>query len=139
MIDEQILSQLEELVNSVDLSVIPYQKGNSIRIKHYVIRKAWHGYLIYDTKENKQVTSYYSKSAAVAHVYCCVHNRTFKISEIAKLDNLLSKHHVDSLFYKNTIEKSKDELKRSVAESRLDIALTYTHDAKAKLMQYILG
>lgn len=139
MIDEQILSQLEELVNSVDLSVIPYQKGNSIRIKHYVIRKAWHGYLIYDTKENKKVTSYYSKTAAVAHVHCCVHNRAFNITEIAKLDNLLSKHHVDSLFYKNTIEKTKDELKRSVAELRLDIALTYTHDAKARLMQYILG
>lgn len=139
MIDEQILSQLEELVNSVDLSVIPYQKGNSIRIKHYVIRKAWHGYLIYDTKENKQVTSYYSKSAAVAHVHSCVHGRKSNIAEIEKLDNLFSKHHVDSLFYKNTIQKSKDELKRSVAELRLDIALSYTHNAKAKLMQYILG
>ena len=101
MIDEQTLIKLEELVNSVDLSVIPYQKGNSIRIKHYVIRKAWHGYLIYDTKANKQVTSYYSKSAAVAHVHSCVHDRKTNIADIEKLDNLLSKHHVDSLFHKN--------------------------------------
>jgi hypothetical protein len=139
MIDEQLLTQLEQLVNSIDLSVIPYQKGNSIRIKHFVIRKSWHGYLIYDTKENKQVTSYYSKSAAVAHVHCSIYKPNRNIDEIRRLDNTLSKHHIDSLFYKNTIENSKDELKCDVAEQRLDIALHYTTDAKAKLMQYILG
>ena len=111
MIDEQLLTQLEELVNSIDLSVIPYQKGNSIRIKHFVIRKSWHGYLIYDTKENKQVTSYYSKSAAVAHVYCYIHKQNYSVDEIRRLDNTLSKHHIDSMFYKNTIETTKDEFK----------------------------
>ncbi|MBE27471.1 MAG: hypothetical protein CMN33_07285 [Saprospirales bacterium] len=139
MIDEQLLTQLEELVNSIDLSVIPYQKGNSIRIKHFVIRKSWHGYLIYDTKENKQVTSYYSKTAAVAHVHCCIHKQNYSVDDIRRLDNTLSKHHIDSLFYKNTIETTKDKLKYDVAELRLDIALHHTTDAKAKLMQYILG
>lgn len=139
MIDEQLLTQLEELVNSIDLSVIPYQKGNSIRIKHFVIRKSWHGYLIYDTKENKQVTSYYSKSAAVAHVYCYIHKQNYSVDEIRRLDNTLSKHHIDSMFYKNTIETTKDEFKCDVAELRLDIAVQNTTNAKAKLMQYILG
>lgn len=138
MIDEQLLKQLEDIVNSVDLSVIPYQKGNSIRIKHFVIRKSAHGYLIYDVKENKQVASYYSKSAAVAHVYCTIHN-IGEHYEIRRLDNALSKHHIDSLFFKNTIEKTKDDLKRNVAELRLDIAMQHTENAKASLMQYILG
>ena len=68
MIDENLLKQLEEIVNSVDLTVIPYQRGNSIRIKHFVIRKRKHGYRIYYRQANKQVTSYYSKAAAEAHV-----------------------------------------------------------------------
>ena len=96
-------------------------------------------YLIYDTKENKQVTSYYSKSAAVAHVHCSIHKPNRSIDEIRRLDNTLSKHHIDSMFYKNTIEKTKDEFKCDVAELRLDIAVQNTSNAKAKLMQYILG
>ena len=138
MIDENLLKQLEEIVNSVDLSVIPYQRGNSIRIKHFVIRKSKHGYLIYDSQANKQVTSYYSKAAAVAHVYCNV-NRIQDHDRIKRLDDTLSKHHVDSLFYKNTVQTTKDELKRSVADLRLDIALHDTQDAKDQLEYYILG
>ena len=134
MIDENLLKQLEEIVNSV----VPYQRGNSIRIKHFVIRKSKHGYLIYDSQANKQVTSYYSKAAAVAHVYCNV-NRIQDHDRIKRLDDTLSKHHVDSLFYKNTVQTTKDELKRSVAELRLDIALHDTQDAKDQLEYYILG
>lgn len=137
MIDPIILKQLEEIVNSVDLTVIPYQKGNSIRIKQYVIRRSKHGYLVYDCKENKQVTSLYSKTAAVAWTHCLIYGKEH-FKTIRELDDLLSKHHIDTIFYKNTIENTKDEVRKETAEMRLDIALAKTRDAKAKLMHYIL-
>jgi hypothetical protein len=137
MIDPLVLKQLEEIVNSVDLTVLPYQKGNSIRIKQYVIRKSKHGYLLYDCKENKQITSLYSKTAAVAWANCLIKDKNY-FKNIQELDNTISKHHIDSLFYRNTIEKTKDEIKQLTAEMRLEIALDRTQEAKANLMHYIL-
>jgi hypothetical protein len=138
MIDPRILKQLEEIVNSVDLTVIPYQKGNSIRIRQYVIRRSKHGYLIYDCKENKQITSLYSKTAAVAWANCLINNKDY-FRSIRELDDNLSKHHIDTIFYKNTIENARDETRKMTAEMRLDIALAKTQEAKAKLMHYILS
>lgn len=67
MNSEKLLNDLEEIVNrGLEDSAIPMAKGNSIRIKHVVIRKSPKGYLIYDSKENRQVTRTYFKTTAVA-------------------------------------------------------------------------
>ena len=67
MITEKLLNDLEEIVNrGLEDSAIPHQRGNSIRIKHVIIRKSPKGYLIYDAKENKQVVRTYFKTTAVA-------------------------------------------------------------------------
>jgi len=137
MIEPHILKHLEDIVNSVDLSVIPYQKGNSIRIKHIIIRKSSHGYLLYDCKENKKLKSFYSKTGAVAYAHSIIY-KTKSGPDIENLDHNVAKHHLDSLFYKNTIEKSKDELKKEVAETRLEIALEKTHQARHQLMNYLI-
>jgi hypothetical protein len=137
MIEPYILKQLEEIVNKVDLSVIPYEKGNSIRIKHMVIRKSKHGFLVYDCKEHKKLASLYSKTGAVAYAHSLIYN-TGREKEIIELDNTIAKHHVDSLFFKHTLENSSSDVKREVAEHRLDISLAKTKAVKSKLMHYIL-
>jgi len=137
MIDDIKLKQLEDLVNGVDLTVIPYAKGNSIRIKNFVIRKSKHGYLLYDCLEHKKIDSYYSKTGAVAAANCYIKNIKEQL-QVKELDDKLSKHHVDSMFYRNTIQKSKDQAKVFTAELRLDIAVAKTQDYKARLMEYIL-
>jgi hypothetical protein len=92
---------------------------------------------LYDCKENKQITSLYSKTAAVAWANCLIKDKNY-FKNIQELDNTISKHHIDSLFYRNTIEKTKDEIKQLTAEMRLEIALDRTQEAKANLMHYIL-
>ena len=67
MISDNLLSDLEEIVDKgLEDSAIPYAKGNSIRIKQYVIRKSKVGYLIYDSSTNKQIHRTQFKSVAIA-------------------------------------------------------------------------
>src|SRR5210317_913901 len=67
MYSEKLLNELEEIVNKgLEEVSLPYQKGNSIRIKHIVIRKSPKGYLIYNTKDNIQVARTQFKSTAIA-------------------------------------------------------------------------
>jgi len=136
MIDPYIIKQLKELVDAVDITAFPYQKGNSIRIAHMVIRRSKHGYLIYDCKENKKIAETYSKTAAVAWARCNI--KGFKhFDQIRKLDDEIAKHHTDSLFYKYTIEKTDCDVKRETAEFRLDISMDKTREAKANLMRFV--
>ena len=136
MIDPYIIKQLQELVDAVDITAFPYQKGNSIRIAHMVIRRSKHGYLIYDCKENKRVAETYTKTAAVAWAKCFLKNKKH-FDQIKSLDDTIAKHHSDSLFYKNTIENTDSEVKRETAEFRLDIAIAKTQEAKANLMRFV--
>ena len=136
MIDPYIQKQLQELVDKVDITAFPYEKGNSIRIGHIVIRKCKRGYLIYDCKENKRVAETYSKTAAVAYARCIIKDKDY-FKKIIELDHSIAKHHTDSLFYKNTIEKTDSDVKRETAEFRLDISLAKTQEAKANLMRFV--
>ena len=69
MITEKIAADLEEIVNKgLDDFPIPFVKGNSIRIKHIVIRKSPKGYLIYNTKDNSQIARAFFKSTAFVFV-----------------------------------------------------------------------
>ena len=136
MIDPYTLKQLKELVDKVDITAFPYEKGNSIRIGHVVIRKSKRGYLIYDCKENQRVAETYSKTAAVAWAKCVIKDKKH-FDQIRKLDDEIAKHHTDSLFYKNTIEKTDSDVKRETAEFRLDISMDKTREAKANLMRFV--
>ena len=122
MIDEHILQQLEDIVsNSKYLAKIPYQKGNSIRIGKYVIRKNKSGYLIYDCKSHEQKTSTWSKSAALALVKGWEESKTNEV-EITRLDKIVEKNELDAMFYKNTVNKSSEASRVLSAQTRLDIA-----------------
>ena len=136
MIDPYILKQLKEIVDSVDITAFPYKKGNSIRIGHAAIRKSKRGYLVYDCKANKKVAETYSKTAAVAWAKCLVKEKNH-FSQIVQLDETIAKHHSDSLFYKNTMEKTDNDIKRDTAEFRLEISLQKTQEAIANLMRFI--
>ena len=69
MLYENALEQLESLLDDpYYMGKIPYKKGNSIRIGHYIIRKNKTGYLVYDCVDNKKVDHFWSKSAALAYV-----------------------------------------------------------------------
>tara|TARA_B100000427_G_scaffold228097_1_gene191487 strand:- start:870 stop:1289 length:420 start_codon:yes stop_codon:yes gene_type:complete len=138
MIDEHILQQLEDIVsNSKYLAKIPYQKGNSIRIGKYVIRKNKSGYLIYDCKTHEQKTSTWSKSAALALVKGWEESKTNEV-EITRLDKIVEKNELDAMFYKNTVNKSSEASRVLSAQTRLDIANQLIYDARVKLADMII-
>ena len=137
MTTEKLLNDLEEIVNrGLEDSAIPHQRGNSIRIKHVIIRKSPKGYLIYDAKENKQVVRTYFKTTAVAIAKNLAQGKD--ITEKAmEFDNLMLKHYNDAVFYKHAIRKTTDEFKRDIREARLDIAMQESQRVRSLLDRYI--
>ena len=103
MTTEKLLNDLEEIVNrGLEDSAIPHQKGNSIRIKHVIIRKSSKGYLIYDAKENRQVVRTYFKTTAVAIAKNLAQGIDITNKAI-EFDDTMLKHYNDAVFYKHSI------------------------------------
>jgi hypothetical protein len=137
MTAENLLDDLEEIVNrGLEDSTIPYARGNSIRIKHVVIRKSPKGYLIYDAKENRQVTRTYFKTTAVAIAKNLAQGNDITTKAI-EFDELMLKHYNDALFYKHSLRKSTDSFKREITETRLDVAIQESRRVRSLLDQYI--
>ena len=137
MTTENLIHDLEEIVNQgLEDSAIPVARGNSIRIKHIIIRKSPKGYLIYDAKENKQVVRTYFKTTAVAIAKNLAQG--INITETAmECDELMLKHYNDAVFYKHSIRKTDDEVKKDIREARLDIAIQESQIVRSLLDHYI--
>ena len=137
MTTEKLLNDLEEIVNrGLEDSAIPHQRGNSIRIKHVIIRKSPKGYLIYDAKENRQVVRTYFKTTAVAIAKNLAQGKDITVAAM-EFDNLMLKHYNDAVFYKHSIRKTTDEFKRDIREARLDIAIQESQRVRSLLDRYI--
>lgn len=137
MLYDKALEQLESLLDDpYYMGKIPYKKGNSIRIGHYIIRKNKTGYLIYDCVDNKKVDHFWSKSAALAYVKLDLDGKKLH-TEIKRLDKTLEKNQIDAMFYKNTIKKATEEIRKSSAKVRLDIAEENAYNAKYRLIGLI--
>tara|TARA_B100000780_G_scaffold139630_1_gene97821 strand:- start:1993 stop:2412 length:420 start_codon:yes stop_codon:yes gene_type:complete len=137
MTSEKLLNDLEEIVNKgLEDSAIPYAKGNSIRIKHIIIRKSPKGYLIYDAKENKQVVRVYFKSTAVAIAKNLAQGNDIT-DKILEFEEIMLKHYNDAVFYKNAIKKSTDPFKIEIRETRLDVAIQESQRVRSLLDRFI--
>ena len=137
MLYDKALEQLESLLDDpYYMGKIPYKKGNSIRIGHYIVRKNKTGYLVYDCVDNKKVDHFWSKSAALAYVKLDLDGKKLH-TEIKKLDKTLEKNQIDAMFYRNTIKKASEEIRKSSARVRLDIAEENAYNAKYRLIGLI--
>ena len=139
MNSEKLLSDLEEIVNKGLEDVnIPYAKGNSIRIGHVVIRKSPKGYLIYDSKENRQISRVHFKTTAVAIAKNIAQGRNIT-EKLLEFDDLMLKHYNDAVFYKHSMRKSKDPFKIQVRRTRLDVAIEESRRVRNLLDQFIFS
>jgi hypothetical protein len=138
MIDkEKLYKELEDILNGVDLSVFPYQKGNSIRIGSFVVRWNKNGYYkIYDIKENRLIQETFCKSSAVAIAKTLAKGQDNRKS-ILTLDKDIQKWYNDCVFYKHSMIKTDDDFKRDIITTRYEIARYKTADAKRQLDKYI--
>lgn len=130
---KELTDVLEDIVTkNVAMFPLPYKKGNSIRLKHLAIRKNKHGYQLFDCKTNAHVVRTFTKTAALAIANCIVRNKEKSIDFIQLLDEQVRKYYNDAIFYKNSVEKTQDPIKKEVCETRFDIA---TEDAYVTLQQ----
>ena len=137
MTTEKLLNDLEEIVNrGLEDSAIPYQRGNSIRIKHVIIRKSPKGYLIYDAKENKQVVRTYFKTTAVAIAKNLAQGKDIT-EQAMEFDGTMLKHYNDAIFYKHAIRNTTDDAKKEIRETRLDVAIQESRRVRSLLDRYI--
>jgi hypothetical protein len=137
MNSEKLVNDLEEIVNrGLEDSAIPVARGNSIRIKHIVIRKSPKGYLIYDAKENRQVVRTYFKTTAVAIAKNLAQGNDIT-SKVMEFDETMLKHYNDAVFYKHSMRKSKDPFKIEVQRTRLDVAIYESRRLRSLLDRYI--
>jgi hypothetical protein len=136
----ELVKELENLINNkIDTSFFPYVKGKSIRIGHIIVRETRAKFfLVFDTKENKEIAKMFCKTSAVALAKTMATSQEqTDIKRIKDLDHTISKHYTDALFYKHTIKVTKDDIKREIAEMRYDIAAESLWDAKGKLDTFI--
>lgn len=119
-----LAKELEQIVSAgLEAVALPYQKGNSIRLKHIAIRKHKNGYRLFDTKTNSHILTTFCKTAALAIAKNIVENNRNSIEEIKRLDDRVAKYYMDAVFSKRSYEVSTDWNKKENAEILFDIAL----------------
>jgi len=135
---KKIVKDLKEIMEvSLDPSLFPYKKGNSIRIGHVVIRKNKNGYVLYDIREKgPALHETFSQKAAVALARHYLKHNTLDV-EVLELDRQIQKNYNDSIFFKYTIENTKDDFKRETTLIRYEIAKDKTYDALDNLDRFI--
>ena len=133
MTNKTLLNELKSLIEDhLDPSMFPYQKGNSIRIGKIVVRESKKGFLIYDCQENTQIAITFSKMAALALAKSLSKGHN-KLKEVLELDQTIQKNYMDAVFFSHTLKISKDDFRKDVTLTRLEIAKARTARAKSAL------
>ena len=128
-----LLEELKKLIEeNIDPSMFPYAKGNSIRIGSLVIRKNKKGFNIHDLKTKDYIATTFSKTAAVAIARNLAKGNNVTTAAI-DLDHVIEKNFADAMFYSHTLRTTKDEMKKDITKTRLDIAKIRTEAAKRHL------
>jgi len=122
---------------SLDETLFPIQRGNNIQIKNYRIYAFKNKYVIKTIDTKERVAETFCKASALAIAKNLARNKHFNINQIKYLDKKIEKHFFDSLFYRNSINNTKDSFKRDIIETRLDIAIQETAQAKSNLDRFI--
>lgn len=116
---------------------MPIQQGNSVRIKNYVVRENHHGFLLYDIKQHKQIATTFTKTAALAMARQMAQNNRDSLRFIRSTDDEIHNKYNECVFYKHTIARTEDEIKRETAKIRYEIVWEDLIQLRDTLDQYI--
>jgi phage-related tail protein len=136
---EQAITELESIIEvKIKDYLIPETKGNSIKIDKVVIRPSKnHGFVLVDTKNNKTITTTFSKVGALAVAKAYAKSKPWKT--LLHYDKVIEKNYNDSTFYKNIIDNTDSEPRRQAMESLLEITTDKIDNAKRVLDGFILS
>lgn len=134
----KLLADLEEILKvNIDPTMFPYVKGNSIRIGKFVVRSSKNGfYKIFDCESNKVIYQTFCKSSAIALAKNLAKDKK-DANTILKIDKEIQKWYNDCVFYRYTMNRTKDDFKRDITQTRYDIARDQTDRARHKLERFI--
>ena len=132
--NKELTEQLEEIIEAglVDVA-IPFEKGNSIRIKHMIIRKHHNGYRLFNLTTNKHVCTTFTKTAALAIAKMTVEKTNFDLKAVIKLDDTVSKYYMDAVYAKRGMKTSDSPHH----ETQFDIAYDKAWTALSDIERYI--
>jgi len=108
---------------------------NTLKYKQFVVEKRqgiWSSYYILKGKKIK-ISETFLKVSALA--VCKLHEKkkNKSIEEIVKKDRLFEKNYIDSVYYKNTFKRTRDQLLKDTALWRYEIS----HGKAKSAKQYI--
>lgn len=124
-----VIPRLKQLLNDIDIKLFPYQKGNAIYIGNTCIRKSNRAYKIFQNKKYKTET--FTKVAALS-----LARSDFSVKimhDVKTLDDKIRKNYNDCVFYKNSMEQTKDNFKKQVLETRYEIGAENMNQAAEHL------
>jgi|TARA_B100000989_G_C19390106_1_gene405366 hypothetical protein len=137
-IDKQLSQQLEEIIEAGLIRVaIPYQKGNSIRVKNIVIRKHHNGYRLFDLRTNKHICTTFAKATALAIAKMTAERTKFDLKNLIKLDDKVAKYYMDALYAKRSMKTGETIERRESAEVQYDIAMHEAWSVLGDIERYI--
>ena len=137
MTQKKLSLKLAELIDkSIQKYCLPIQKGNSIRIKHIVIRKNKHNYLVIDLRYNKQIATCFSKTSAVA---CAVtkSKSNSDIKHIIDMDRKLQEKYLECLNFKSVLQTSDNKAYIDTITTRYEIAWEDLNNIKQTLLDIV--
>lgn len=135
---EKALAELEAIINTkMPEYNLPVASGKSLRIGNMIVRNSKRfGYVIIDATTNKSIDKAYSKYGAVA--LANAHIKKIPVEEVKRCDRIIEKNMNDSYFYVNSLNKTDDEVRQDILESRLEMAQININSAKTILDKFIL-
>ena len=115
----------KKLLKLIDRNIhkvcVPIQNGNSVRLKHLIIRENNYGHLVYDLRDNKQITTTFTKTAAVAIAKNLAEGQDHSIDRIIDLDREIQAKYNKCVQYKSTMINSDNPISIDNAHIRYDI------------------
>ena len=136
MTQKKLSLKLAELIDkSIQKYCLPIQKGNSIRIKHIVIRKNKHNYPVIDLRYNKQIAHCSVKLSAVACSDPTKSNSDIK--HIIDMDRKLQEKYLECLNFKSVMQTSDNKAYIDTITTRYEIAWEDLNNIKQTLLDIV--
>jgi hypothetical protein len=132
-------TELETLINKVlPQYKLPYKNGRNVVIGTMLVRPSKkHGFVIIDRKNNSTVDVAFTKAGAIALAKCYDEDGNNN-SQLKKYDQDANKHLCDTIFFRNIMNKSKDDDKIEIAETRFEISMMAFEQISNRLESYIM-
>jgi len=131
--------ELQKLVDKIiPQYTLPYKEGKAIRIGKMLVRRSTrYGYIIVDTEDNATISTADTKHGAVAIAKASL--RGHRIDQLQQKDHIASKHLNDAMHYSYIIDRTDNENKKSMLETRLEVAKLQLESINTDLELYILN